>query len=460
MAGLFRWLRPEAQPNLARLGSLLVFLALAGVAGPGLSALGAAWLLGAQGLPVWTVFRTWFAADALGLLIIVPLLAEVGWREPGHLIRSRAGLALLPVLVAVPCAGFTISHGGHFAWIFLLSPLFLWAVTQSGFKGVALTIFLATASGIAGLSLAARHGQAGQMREHIAFLQLFLFTNVLIFLPVASLLASLRESVANFRALFEKAPIGMAIVDSTSGRFLEVNPRLGEILGYGSGELLGTTFKALTDPEQAARDEVSVAELAAGLVTEIQKEKPYRHRSGRTVWGRLKMVAMPESPAYPRRHFSLVEDITEAHLAREALEESEARFRAIIEHSRDAMGVAKADRLVMVNPAFVAMFGYPDADAMLGRSIPDFITPEAREAMRARIQDRVSGTRRPTFYEVLGLRQDGSTFALEVQETTFTLAGETLTLGLLRDITERRVAEAERLRLQTQLHHSQKLETK
>ena len=144
---------------------------------------------------------------------------------------------------------------------------------------------------------------------------------------VAARTRALEESEAKFRVVFEKAPLGMAIVDSASGRILSANQRLGHILGYAPGDLVGRSYQSLTHPDQVAEDLASVRELASGAVPEIVKENRFVHRSGAQVWARLRMVLLPGSPGEPVLHLSLVEDITERRRAKAALHENEIRTR-------------------------------------------------------------------------------------------------------------------------------------
>src|SRR5262249_13440126 len=65
---------------------------------------------------------------------------------------------------------------------------------------------------------------------------------------------SLRESEADFRAIFELAGTGIAQADLRTGRLLRVNRKFCEITGYSSEELLSKTIQELTDPEDRERD--------------------------------------------------------------------------------------------------------------------------------------------------------------------------------------------------------------
>ena len=137
---------------------------------------------------------------------------------------------------------------------------------------------------------------------------------------------ALWESEAEFRLLFDKAPMGMAIVDSESGRFLAVNPRMGEILDCPPAELVTRSFQEFTHPDHLESDWKSVRDLAQGLAPEVRKEKRYISRSGRVVWARMTMVLMP---GMPRRQLSLVEDISETHEAQDSLKTTLERLQKV-----------------------------------------------------------------------------------------------------------------------------------
>jgi PAS domain S-box-containing protein len=143
--------------------------------------------------------------------------------------------------------------------------------------------------------------------------------------------AALQESEAKFRMVFERSPLGIAIVDSGTGRFLSVNPRLGEILGYGPEELLDRTFQGITHPEHLAGDWDAIAELRAGFIPGFERVKRYLHKSGRIVWGRVQVTRMPALGGAPPSNLALLEDITVPYERDEALRRSEERLSQIIE---------------------------------------------------------------------------------------------------------------------------------
>jgi len=258
--------------------------------------------------------------------------------------------------------------------------------------------------------------------------------------------AELRATELRFQALFETAPLGMAIVDSATGRFLSVNPRMGDILGYPAVEVLGRGFQEFTHPDHLAADLASVRQLAAGSVPEVHKEKRYIHRDGHEVWARLSMVRLPGPPDQAVRHLALVEDITEARQRQAELRDSEARFRALF--NLLPLGVTVTDdrgHIVASNPVSEVLLGIPSDDLVRrefkgpywdiiradGRPMP----PEEYASVRA-LQEQ----RRIDAVEMGVRRPDGSVTWIVVSAEPIRVPG----LGVLivyRDISERRLAE-------------------
>jgi len=121
--------------------------------------------------------------------------------------------------------------------------------------------------------------------------------------------------------------------------------------------------------------------------------------------------------------------------------ESERKFRAVFEKSLDAIGVSKNGYHVMVNPAYLTLFGYERTEELTGQSVLLLNAASHRAMVADRIQRRGRGEPAPARYESRGRRKDGTEFDMEVDVATFELEGEQNTLVILRDITERKHAE-------------------
>ncbi len=120
---------------------------------------------------------------------------------------------------------------------------------------------------------------------------------------------ALRESEARFRAIFDQAAVGVALVETSSGKFLKVNQKFCDILGLTCEELLGTTFMAITHPDDLQTCLDSMQQLRDGLVGTFSIEKRYCHKNGSSVWVNLTVSAMQEIDGRSKYHIAVVQDI-------------------------------------------------------------------------------------------------------------------------------------------------------
>ncbi len=130
---------------------------------------------------------------------------------------------------------------------------------------------------------------------------------------------ALQEAEARFRAIFEQAAVGIAEV-STSGRWLNVNQRLCDIVGYTRAELLQKTFQQITFPEDLEIDLAYVRQMLAGEIQTYSMEKRYIHKNGALVWINLTVSLVRNSQAAPRFFIAVVEDISQRKQAEAELQ--------------------------------------------------------------------------------------------------------------------------------------------
>jgi PAS domain S-box-containing protein len=135
-----------------------------------------------------------------------------------------------------------------------------------------------------------------------------------------------------------------------------------------------------------------------------------------------------------------------------AVRESEEMFRCLAEASFEGIAVHDGGRILEVNRTHARLFGYTPAE-MVGMSVYELTAPETRDRVQQHIQ---SGHEGP--YEAVGIRRDGSTFLGEVRAGAATYRGRPVRVVAIRDITERRRADAERTRLEDELRQAQKME--
>jgi PAS domain S-box-containing protein len=167
----------------------------------------------------------------------------------------------------------------------------------------------------------------------------------------------LRESEERFRATFEHAAIGAAQV-GIDGRWLRVNQRLGEIVGYEPEELLQTTFQEITHPEDLEKDLAHMRRLLADELRTYTMEKRYLRRDGSIVWVNLTVSLMRDASGEPAYFIVAIEDISERKKAQEErdlllVKEQLARAEAVEARRRLAL-------LAAAGPALSASLDYTE----------------------------------------------------------------------------------------------------
>ena len=129
----------------------------------------------------------------------------------------------------------------------------------------------------------------------------------------------LRQSEARFRLTLENAPIGVALV-GLDGTLVDVNPAFGAMLGREPEDLVGTTFQAITHPDDLDADLALLRQLVAGDIPRYAMEKRYFAIDGRIVWARLAVALVRDDEGRPVHFVSQVEDVTEVRRAKAQLE--------------------------------------------------------------------------------------------------------------------------------------------
>jgi len=134
---------------------------------------------------------------------------------------------------------------------------------------------------------------------------------------------ALRQSEERFRAVFQRAAIGIARID-LQGCLIEANPAFRQMLGYGPQELAGSAITKFIHPEHRTQGELpDLGELAAGRRDEVQQELRYVHNRGGVVWGNSIASLVRGRREEPLFIILMVEDIT-ARKAQEAALEHQA----------------------------------------------------------------------------------------------------------------------------------------
>jgi PAS domain S-box-containing protein len=134
---------------------------------------------------------------------------------------------------------------------------------------------------------------------------------------------ALRESEDKFKAIFNRAALGLAISDST-GLILDCNSAYQEMMGYRKEELQQKHFLDITHPDDISKNRALQQQLNDRLIDTYQLEKRYLRQDGRVVWCNLVASAIRNPDGTLKYNMAVAEDITRRKDAEEALRASEA----------------------------------------------------------------------------------------------------------------------------------------
>ena len=137
---------------------------------------------------------------------------------------------------------------------------------------------------------------------------------------------ALRDNEELYRSTFDLTPVGIAHL-SAEGRWLRVNRKLCEIVGYTEPELLRLTFHDITHPDDLPADLAHVEKIKKRELTTYSMEKRYIRKDGSLVWGNLSVSAVWDENSRFQHFIAVVEDISAKKSAQDALRESEARLQ-------------------------------------------------------------------------------------------------------------------------------------
>ena len=250
---------------------------------------------------------------------------------------------------------------------------------------------------------------------------------------------ALRESEQRFRAIFEDAGLGIALV-SPDGTILDANPELQSLLGYTEAELQAMHFIEVTHPDDQEADLAEYRELLAREQRFYRIQKRYVRKDGQTIWAQLTVSLVRDAEGEPQYAVGMVEDVTSERHTEEALQASEKRFRDLFENSPDAIFVESYDGEILdVNPAACELHGMTRKE-LIGMDVMETIPPSHRDRAAFDFERLVAKAHEE--FEGVSWTKDGREIPVEIRTNHIDYQGEPALLFHVRDITERKRFEA------------------
>ena len=139
-------------------------------------------------------------------------------------------------------------------------------------------------------------------------------------------------------------------------------------------------------------------------------------------------------------------DITERRQAEKALQESELKYRELIENSPDAIVIYAYGEIIFTNKECLRLMEVDSAEELLGKPVLQFVHPDSREMVIRRMKEASEDEKVLPLYEEVFLRPNGSAVDVEVKAMPVSFENEKAVQVIIRDITERKKVEAQLLR--------------
>jgi len=204
---------------------------------------------------------------------------------------------------------------------------------------------------------------AGILLVGIVITGMLFFFNSRLSRQVRERTAALSASEGSFRAFFEMASVGVAQFEGASHRFIKVNRKFSDLMGYSASELSSLTPRDLVHPDDWQTSEDSMKSLVAKQQKEVTLEKRYVRKGGDVFWGLATISPLWGQSEHPEFYLAVVRDITMRKKAEEKLLLAAKVFENTVE------GIVVTDPqgcIEQVNPGFTIITGYSAEEAVGG----------------------------------------------------------------------------------------------
>jgi PAS domain S-box-containing protein len=215
-----------------------------------------------------------------------------------------------------------------------------------------------------------------------------------------------------------------------------VSEQIDQIAGFSPEDLIDPDFWASRlHPDDRDRTLQAFENLTETGSLEI--EYRWQRVDGNYIWVQDSAVLRMDSMGNPQEIIGTWIDVSERKASERALSESEERFKRLANATFEGIVITDQGKIIDANVQFAEMFGYEQSE-LIGLRVLELVDPRDRDLVTKNIQ---AGYEEP--YDHLAVRKDGGLLHVEVRGRSISFGDKVLRVTAIRDITERRQAEAE-----------------
>jgi PAS domain S-box-containing protein len=244
------------------------------------------------------------------------------------------------------------------------------------------------------------------------------------------------ESNDFYRDMIENSRDGICITQN--GVFTYVNKSFCEMLGYSANDLTGSQASDLLTPQDKERMVNQHYDRMAGKLAKTIDYTTLIHKEGRQV--HIEFTATPIEYEGMNASFISARDITERKRMQEKLEQSEQKYRYLIENARDGIIITQFGKFKFVNKAFCQMTEYTETE-LLEKDFIDTVAEEDKQRLMDYHKLRMAGSQHNMIYEANGVSKSGKITHFEINTSFIEYEGYPATFIILRDHTEQKALE-------------------
>ncbi len=259
--------------------------------------------------------------------------------------------------------------------------------------------------------------------------------------------SALQLSNALFQTAFAISPDAVTLNRLRDGVYTMVNEGFALLTGHSQEAVIGKTTQEIdiwADPRE--RDQLMEALDASGSIRNLEARFRIKDGSIRTGLVSANIIILNRQPYV----LSITKDISTFKKAKEALVESEEKYRKLIETATDAIFILQDGEVKFPNPKAREMGRQMGVD-MKQHSFFEYVAPEDQNMVLERHFRRLRGDKVPSTYNFRLLRANGEAFWVEINAVQIVWEGKPATLNFIRDIDDQ-------VKLEAEFQHARKME--